>query len=127
MPFRSHYYCSMYVCWAYNRLYHEAPGGVTRTECFAYVDGGRLIWSRDARKRLEAGRWLALHDITDIYVGKQTMMMQSLVAKEVNEHACFSIIAGAAQANFQCVDVRPSPLLACTCSLPHMTHIHDIY
>jgi len=54
---------------------------------------GSIYWCERGARKEEPAKCLLMHELTDIYVGKQQPIFKHPVAKDIEDQKCFSVIA----------------------------------
>jgi len=54
---------------------------------------GSIYWCERGAKKEDPNRCLLMHELTDIYVGKQQPIFKHPIAKDIEDQKCFSVIA----------------------------------
>lgn len=70
---------------------------ITKSDVFVFYEPegklGTLFWCEPGKREKDATRSLLLHQISDVFLGKQTTELKSKEAADVPSDRCFSIIA----------------------------------
>jgi hypothetical protein len=84
------------MCITHSPLINHIPF-ITRREVFITYrrdihPSGSFYWCDSQRPIVSSDMSLPLHEVTDIYIGKQTPIMSSAITRDVPDNRCISII-----------------------------------